>query len=48
MKPFRSTVNFTPSSTAFGSDTDGFVGVVDVLQIVHGHVGGATVVNDQL
>jgi hypothetical protein len=40
MKPPMLVVNLTPSSTAFGSDACGVVGVVDALQALHGQLGG--------
>ena len=40
MKPSMLVVNLTPSSTAFGSESCGVVGVVDALQALHGQLGG--------
>ena len=48
IKPFRSTLNLTPSSTAFGSLTEGLVGVAELFQAVHGQDGAAAVVNVQV
>ena len=46
MNPLTSDVNFTPSSTALGSATDGLAGVAVASQPPQGHTGPAAVVND--
>src|SRR5258708_39104969 len=48
MKPLRSTLNLTPTSTALGSLTEAVPGVVELLHAVHGQDGAAEVVNDHV
>ncbi len=48
MKPLTSDLNLTPSSTAFGSATEGLAGVADGPQTPHGHSATAAVVKDQV
>src|SRR5580765_8214525 len=46
MNPATSMRNLTPSSTLFGSLTEGFAGVAELFQALHGHDGPAAVVKD--
>jgi hypothetical protein len=48
IKPSKSDLNLTPSSTELESDSDGFAGVVELLQPLHGQLGPAAVVKDQV
>jgi len=46
--PLTSDRNLTPSSTAPGSETDGFAGVAVPGHTLHGQLGPAAVVNDHV
>src|SRR5215475_9654168 len=48
MKPLKSALNLTPSSTEAESLIDGFAGVVELFQPLQGHAGAAAVVKDQV
>jgi hypothetical protein len=48
IKPSKFDLNLTPNSTGPGSDAEGFVGIVELPQPLHGQAGPAVVVKDQV